>query len=119
MLHCLGGCLRRGVCQAERCASSACARGEEAGGWRKKGGKLYHDHHLSRKTKGTGKAKKNGGGGKFTWGNLMDANEYLEDGVADEGDPNWDSEQEDLGSISLVEAKLVEIVAYKDAVWIF
>ncbi|KAI8111146.1 hypothetical protein M9434_004719 [Picochlorum sp. BPE23] len=85
-------------------------------GGEKKGGKLYHDHHLSRKTKGTGKAKKNGGGGKFTWGNLMDANEYLEDGVADEGDPNWDSEQEDLGSISLVEAKLVEIVAYKDAV---
>ena len=76
--------------------------------------KVYHDHHLSRKTKGSGKAKKNGGGGKFTWGSMFDTMESPL--VADEGDPNWDSERDDDGSVSMVEAKLVELVAYKDTI---
>jgi hypothetical protein len=77
-------------------------------------GPVYHDHHLSRKGKGSGKAKKNGGGGKFTWGTMLDVHDDY--GVADEGDPNWDSQEEDMEGVKLVEARLVEIVAYKDAV---
>lgn len=84
------------------------------GGSSAKGPKVYHDHHLSRKTKGSGKAKKNGGGGKFTWGSMFDTVESPL--AADQGDPNWDSEKDDDGSVSLVEAKLVEIVTYKDAI---
>ena len=76
--------------------------------------KMYHDHHLSRKTKGSGKAKKNGGGGKFTWGSMFDTVEPPL--AADEGDPNWDSERDDEESVRLVEAKLVGLVAYKDAI---
>jgi len=32
--------------------------------------KVYHDHHLSRKTKGSGKAKKDGAGGAFDFGGV-------------------------------------------------
>jgi hypothetical protein len=82
--------------------------------------KVYHDHHLSRKTKGSGKAKKGGGGGKFTWGSMFENQSALEyQPSLDKNDPNWDSSDEllvDDGSISLVEAKLVDIAAYKDSV---
>jgi programmed cell death protein 4 len=76
---------------------------------------VYHDHHLSRRGKGTGKAKKHGGGGRFTWGKIMDP--FIlesEDAAADSGDPNWDSELED--GCSLVEERTVQVVAYKNAV---
>ena len=92
--------------------------GQGKGGLRERSGSgktpVYHDHHLSRKGKGSGKAKKNGGGGKFTWGRMLDVHDDY--GVADEGDPNWDSQEEDMEGVKLVEARLVEIVAYKDAV---
>ena len=87
--------------------------------------KVYHDHHLSRKTKGSGKAKKDGAGGKFTWGSMFENQAALEyQHSLDKNDPNWDSGDDiesfldDVdGSISLVEAKLVDIAAYKDAVF--
>ena len=63
---------------------------------------------------GTGRAKKHGGGGKFTWGKIMDPLLESEDAAADSGDPNWDSELED--GCSLVEERTVQVVAYKNAV---
>ena len=81
--------------------------------------KVYHDHHLSRKTKGSGKAKKDGAGGKFTWGSMFENQSLDYQHSLDKNDPNWDSGDEALlddGSISLVEAKLVDIAAYKDSV---
>ena len=49
----------------ERSASGVAKKGTH--GSHSQGGghasKVYHDHHLSRKSKGSGKTKKNGGGG--------------------------------------------------------
>lgn len=64
---------------------------------------------------GSGKAKKNGGGGRFTWGKMLDPFP-LDDvhSAVDSNDPNWDSELED--ECCLVEERTVQIVAYKKAV---
>ncbi|GAB4818113.1 hypothetical protein N2152v2_005159 [Parachlorella kessleri] len=74
---------------------------------------LQHDHHLSRRGKGTGKAKKSGAGGKFTWGKLVTDGEE-EGGAMDRNDPNYNSEEE--ASVAFHQPRTSEIQAYKQAV---
>ena len=77
---------------------------------------LAHDHHLSRRGKGSGRTKKSGGGGRFTWGRTMDPNDT--EGAApasDRGDPNWDSEEEDM-ALAFAEERTTQIAAYKAAI---
>lgn len=83
---------------------------------------LAHDHHLSRRGKGSGRTKKSGAGGRFTWGAATDpklsqiAQEYSV--TTDRGDPNWDSEEEEeaKGLVAFAEDRMTQISAYKSAV---
>jgi hypothetical protein len=83
---------------------------------------LAHDHHLSRRGKGSGRTKKSGAGGRFTWGAATDpklsqaAQDYAT--TTDRGDPNWDSEEEEeaKGLVSFAEDRITQIAAYKSAV---
>jgi programmed cell death protein 4 len=77
---------------------------------------LAHDHHLSRRGKGNGRTKKSGAGGRYTWGKAGDPSET--DGAAaasDRGDPNWDSEEEDM-ALAFAEERTIQIAAYKAAI---
>lgn len=76
---------------------------------------LAHDHHLSRRGKGNSRAKKSGAGGRFTWGALVDPRDSDIDPAADEGDPNWDSEDDEHG-LAFVEERTTQIAAYKSAI---
>ena len=77
---------------------------------------LAHDHHLSRRGKGTGRTKKSGAGGRYTWGAALDPNDTEGAAAAsDRGDPNWDSEEEEA-SIAFAEERSIQIAAYKAAI---
>ena len=82
---------------------------------------IAHDHHLSRRGKGSGRAKKSGAGGRYTWGATMDRAEdddgstTAHHGASDRGDPNWDSEEEDQSAMFFAEERTTQISAYKAA----
>lgn len=74
-----------------------------------------HTHHKSAQSrKGTGKTKKGGGGGKFTWGSSYD-NESTESEQVDRNDPNYDSGEE-KHALAFHSRKTEQIKAYKQAV---
>eukprot|EP00798_Chlamydomonas_sp_ICE-L_P006507 gene6507-3145_t len=54
---------------------------------------LVESDRKSRMGKGTGAAKKGGGGGRFTWGSIMTNADDVEVAL-DRSDPNYDSEEE-------------------------
>ncbi|PSC74724.1 Programmed cell death 4 [Micractinium conductrix] len=75
-------------------------------------GDLAHDHHLNRKGKGTGRVKKGGGGGKYTWGSQL-----VSDGdeTVDPNDPNYDSGDDSGRAVSFQEERTTQIVVFKKA----
>lgn len=74
-----------------------------------------HDHERKSRAKGTGQAKKGGGGGKFTWG---DAIRDGQDAVSslDRNDPNYDSEDEDDVRYRTNQKLQQEVMDYKTEV---
>jgi len=76
---------------------------------------VAHDHHLSRRGKYTGRAKKGGGGGRYVWGAALDMVDADADAAADRGDPNWNSEEEDA-SLAFAEERTTQIAAFKSAI---
>ncbi|KAL4858246.1 Programmed cell death protein 4 [Chlorella vulgaris] len=75
---------------------------------------LQHDHHLNRKGKGTGRVKKSGAGGKYTWGAQL-----LSDGdeeAVDVNDPNYDSGTDESRLVSFHEERSTQIAVFKRAV---
>lgn len=82
---------------------------------------LAHDHHLTRRGSRGSNVKKGGGGGRFNWGTAMDPEEYEEVSLrvaADRGDPNYDSEDDEVlaSSVTFAEERSTQIAAYKAAV---
>lgn len=73
---------------------------------------LAHDHHAQRKGKGLGRTKKGGGGGRFTWGSLLD--EEVPAGALDRHDPNYDSSEEP--GLTFQERASAQVAAYRRAV---
>jgi hypothetical protein len=77
---------------------------------------IAHDHHLSRRGKGNGRTKKSGAGGRYTWGKAGDTEDTEGAAAAsDRGDPNWDSEEEDM-AVAFAEERTIQIAAYKAAI---
>ncbi|KAL3152918.1 hypothetical protein ABBQ38_012224 [Trebouxia sp. C0009 RCD-2024] len=74
-----------------------------------------HTHHKSSQSrKGTGKTKKGGAGGKYTWGSSFD-NESPEAEKVDRNDPNYDSGDEKR-ALAFHSRKVEQVKAYKQAV---
>ncbi|DBB15681.1 TPA: hypothetical protein ACH3X3_003889 [Trebouxia sp. C0006] len=74
-----------------------------------------HTHHKSSQSrKGTGKTKKGGAGGKYTWGTSYD-NESPEADKLDRNDPNYDSGEE-RHALAFHSRKVEQLKAYKQAV---
>lgn len=70
----------------------------------------------SRNTKGLGKPKKGGAGGKYTWGAVLAEDQ---DGVAvDHNDPNYDSDEDGM-PVSLQYEFAEDLAVYKLAVCTF
>ncbi|KAI7837239.1 hypothetical protein COHA_008927 [Chlorella ohadii] len=76
---------------------------------------LAHDHHLNRKGKGTGRTKKAGAGGKYTWGAQMLA-DGDEGAAVDPNDPNYDSGDDSSRAVSFHEERTTQIAMFKKAV---
>ncbi|KFM26575.1 Programmed cell death protein 4 [Auxenochlorella protothecoides] len=81
---------------------------------------VAHDHHTSRRTKGSGRAKKGGSGGKYTWGGLLEDEESgATDAVTDRRDPNYDSGEDGDDASQHVfwrDAARSEVAAFKAGV---
>mmetsp|Transcript_36791 Transcript_36791/g.81831 ORF Transcript_36791/g.81831 Transcript_36791/m.81831 type:complete len:712 (-) Transcript_36791:320-2455(-) len=69
----------------------------------------------SKHGKGTGAPKKNGGGGKFTWGNIYTNGDTAER-ILDRNDPNYDSDEERNMVVSQHSQLKEEIRTYKQEV---
>ncbi|PRW57868.1 programmed cell death 4-like isoform B [Chlorella sorokiniana] len=75
---------------------------------------LAHDHHLNRKGKGTGRTKKAGAGGKYTWGAMLADGD--EGATVDPNDPNYDSGDDTTRAVSFHEERSTQIAMFKKAV---
>ncbi|KAK9828666.1 hypothetical protein WJX72_001404 [[Myrmecia] bisecta] len=75
---------------------------------------LEHDRHRSRMGKGSGKTKKGGAGGKFTWGSPLLDDDRVTASV-DRNDPNYSSD-DDQHAVAYHSQKSVQIKIYKQAV---